>query len=231
MKIILKTLQNKKYDLEVSENDTVLNIKERIDKELNLGDVNDQKLIKAGKILLNEQTLSEAGVKENEFIVVMVTKGSKPAPAQPKPVASTATVSENATATTTAAATTTANTSAPVTQPQTQAQGYQQAASQVVVGSQQLNSTVTELMAMGFEQDQVVRALRAAYNNPERAVEYLFSGIPNMPEEPQVRAPQQQQQQQQVQQPMGGAGGAGVPSAADVQAACIIILYKLLFIL
>ena len=51
------------------------------------------------------------------------------------------------------------------------------AASNVVVGSQ-LESTVLQLLEMGggsWSRDSVMRALRAAYNNPERAVEYLYS--------------------------------------------------------
>lgn len=57
--------------------------------------------------------------------------------------------------------------------------GYGQAASNLVAGPA-LEQTVQQIIDMGggtWDRDTVVRALRAAFNNPERAVEYLYSVI------------------------------------------------------
>jgi len=54
---------------------------------------------------------------------------------------------------------------------------YGQAASNLVAGSN-LEATIQQILDMGggsWNRETVVRALRAAFNNPERAVEYLYS--------------------------------------------------------
>lgn len=56
-------------------------------------------------------------------------------------------------------------------------EGYGHAASNLVAGSA-LEQTVQQIIDMGggtWDRDTVLRALRAAFNNPERAVEYLYS--------------------------------------------------------
>ena len=73
---------------------------------------------------------------------------------------------------------------------------YSTTASQLSVGAA-LENHINQICEMGFDREEVKRAMRAAYNNPDRAVDYLMNGIPESAEPPPpVAAP-------------GGPGSAG----------------------
>ncbi|RDX67269.1 Ubiquitin receptor RAD23b, partial [Mucuna pruriens] len=94
---------------------------------------------------------------------------------------------------------------------------YGQAASNLVAGSN-LEQTIQQIMDMGggsWDRDTVSRALRAAYNNPERAVDYLYSGIPEAAE---VAVPAAAYPVSQTTERGGLAAGAvpGVPNSSPL---------------
>ncbi|RMZ80550.1 hypothetical protein DV737_g2916, partial [Chaetothyriales sp. CBS 132003] len=78
--------------------------------------------------------------------------------------------------------------------------------SAMLMGSRN-EETIREMEAMGFERSQIDRALRAAFYNPDRAIEYLLNGIPE-----NIHAEQRQAQ--------AAAGQGNAPAApASVAAA------------
>ena len=54
-------------------------------------------------------------------------------------------------------------------------QGKAKSAEEHLVMGSEYDKTVADLMAMGFTKEQATRALKAAFNNPERAAEYLVN--------------------------------------------------------
>uniref|UniRef100_A0A0D9X829 Ubiquitin receptor RAD23 n=1 Tax=Leersia perrieri TaxID=77586 RepID=A0A0D9X829_9ORYZ len=209
MKVSIKTLKGSSFEIEVEPTSKVADVKKHIEttQGQHVYPADQQMLIHQGNVLKNDTTLEENKVIENNFIVIMLSKkgsGSSSAaastakepttqpsvdraiPAAPiPPPAPPAPVSEPVTAPV-PTATTAAAPAAAITAASTEAENYGHAASNLVAGSN-LEGTVQSILEMGggaWDRDTVMRALRAAYNNPERAVEYLYSGIPEQAEAP-----------------------------------------------
>lgn len=178
MKILIQTLKNQKHELDVDEASTVEQLKQRIDSELKLGAPSTQKLIHQGKILKDSSTVAEAGIKSGEFIVCMISKKPAAKVEEVAPATNEQAAVASAAAPVVVPVATPASTTPAVVPRETPAATVNAASNSLVVGSE-FETMVTSLMSVGdFPRDRVMQALRASYNNPDRAAEYLFSGIP-----------------------------------------------------
>lgn len=188
MKLTVKTLKGTHFDIKVQPNDTIIAVKKNIEEVQ--GKVNypwgQQLLIHNGKVLKDESTLDGNKISEDGFLVVMLSKSKTSgtggsSSAQPPSPAPAAVPSQAPTqASPQAEAPLNPAAASERTTAEEPSNVYGQAASNLVAGSN-LDQIVNHLMDMGggnWDKDTVLRALRAAYNNPERAVEYLYSGIP-----------------------------------------------------
>ncbi len=73
MKIFIKTLQGKTFELQVSDTQSVKQTKEQIKRDL-LPDFTYMKLIIHGKVMEDEnKKFIDYGIKEGDFIVIMKT--------------------------------------------------------------------------------------------------------------------------------------------------------------
>ncbi|BGO92371.1 UV excision repair protein rad23 [Rhodotorula toruloides] len=195
VRIQFKTLQQKQFFIEAEPTETVADLKKKIQADQGFP-AESQKIIFSGKILPDEKTVGEANFKEKDFCVVMVAKPkaapasaastsaapSTPAaapappqtPAQPTSAPASAPNAPGPAAPSSAPAATEAETPAPAAnQPADEATSF--------ISGSALETSISEMVAMGFPREQVQRAMRASFNNPHRAVEYLMTGIPDAP--------------------------------------------------
>ncbi|XP_062233123.1 ubiquitin receptor RAD23d-like [Phragmites australis] len=213
MKLNVKTLKGTNFEVEANPEASVAEVKRIIEttQGQSVYPADQQMLIYQGKILKDDTTLESNKVAENSFLVIMLSKAkasssgpstAAKAPATPTqpaapatPVASVARTPSQAPVAASEPAPPSAQPPAAAAAPPTatvsasgDADVYSQAASNLVSGNN-LEQTIQHILDMGggnWERDTVVRALRAAYNNPERAIDYLYSGIPENVEAPPV---------------------------------------------
>lgn len=167
MKINVKTLKGTDFfDLNVEETDTVGQLKVRIATEKSK-EVDTIKLVHKGKQLNDDsKTMKDHDIKDNDFVILMffvkkAEKAEEP-PAAEKPAQTTATTASTSSEKPPASTASTDSTSA--------------SSSSDLLHGAELEAKIKEIEDMGFERPKILQALRAAYNNPERAIDYLLSG-------------------------------------------------------
>ncbi|KAI5285154.1 hypothetical protein KEM54_000783, partial [Ascosphaera aggregata] len=149
-------------------------------------------------------------------------------PATPSPAARATTQQPAATAPAAAPAAAAASTAAPAAAtgaaaaaPAAGSTGGPLDDNSLLVGAASQNA-IAEMEAMGFPRDMATRAMRAAFFNPDRAIEYLLNGIPESAEDQQQQPPPSQQSQQPPHAPpVAGASSASqstVPAQAGATA-------------
>lgn len=175
MLVTLKTLQQQSFQIEIDPEETVKALKLKIEVEKGKDYAADyQRLIYAGKILLDDNKLSTYNIDEKKFIVIMVTKPKT----SETPASSTSAPEAGESASTESGDNKNKNPAEEIPKPPAATEPERAAEPQLAVNEPDFESTVQSIMDMGYNRQQVEQALRASFNNRERAVEYLITGIP-----------------------------------------------------
>lgn len=134
----------------------------------------------------DEKTVESYNIDTKKFIVVMVKKPDAKLPETTTTVDSikttTSTIpSPNITVSTTPSSSVGSSTTTSTTvlsTPTTTPIGSLSTAESALLMGDEYNKMVQNIVEMGYCRELVEQALRASFNNPDRAVEYLINGIP-----------------------------------------------------
>ncbi|XP_059469051.1 UV excision repair protein RAD23 homolog A-like [Neocloeon triangulifer] len=181
MKVTIKNLQQESFLVEIAATNTVKQLKEKIEKEKGAHEyqASRQKLIYSGKILEDSDVIGSLNIDEKKFVVCLVAK-PKDAPLHVTPSDPTDVPTEEE--------------APPRVEPEAQAEEAGAAGESLLLPPDEYRTMVRNIVDMGYPESEVREALRASFNNPDRAVEYLISGIPNL----NLEDPVEQQQERAV---------------------------------
>lgn len=185
----IKTVTQQQFEITVNESDEIKAVCESIIKQRGLGEVT-LKLIHKGKQLHDDKLVSFYEIKANDTLIMVAKKLQTAQPLKSDKLAekaaapsssssdsmavdsSAANSKEKSTSSSTTATTTaTTSTTTPATANTSSTPGSS-------LGGQD-TGTIENLKGMGFTEDQIGPALRAAFGDAGRAVEYLLTGIPS----------------------------------------------------
>eukprot|EP00884_Botryococcus_braunii_P011325 jgi/Botrbrau1/20193/Bobra.0547s0001.5 len=172
LNLTFKTVKGNVFNLEFPPDSKVEEIKHKIEETQGPSlPAADLVVISQGKILADTTSLADNNITENGFLVVMVkSKGKEKKYDNSGPAVEALQMPQ---AQVPAAASLESELSAAGLVTESQMGG----SSELLVGGE-LDNRIEQIVEMGFPRDQVVAAMRAAFNNSERAIEYLMSGIP-----------------------------------------------------
>lgn len=168
MKVFLRDMKNSKFDVEVADDSTILNLKEKL-SELKETPVDKIRLLFKSKVLTNDAKISDLENSEANRIVFFAQNKPAPAqetkPAEPAPAKASETLPSEVT-------------EAPPFLPDEDQYEKEPSTLDSSISTKNLNeSAIAQLMELGYPREKCEFALSRAQGNTEVAAELLVEGI------------------------------------------------------